>query len=183
MWREEIDNAEILPRQYYLVAIERASGAFSVLQPRTGSREWRRGCNFSLSLPPRFAERSILLSSKQKKEHSREKHANGTAESGVFLLPFLRSREKKCSSRNYRFFHLSRAHSVKIAEIAVVYRNWLSTLKFYLLRWPSNRWPSKIFIFFHLVHSESPRSTQEQRRDRCDAKMIPQIHPSSSRFN
>lgn len=84
-----------------------ASGAFSVLQSayrksRAASRLQAFCCLFRRdSRSDRF---SFLLPSLKETKRSREKHANGTAESGVFFLPSLHEREK-CASRSFSLSH------------------------------------------------------------------------------
>jgi len=102
-WREEIGNAEMsmLPR--------RDRTRFRcVLRPSLAYRKSRVASRLQFFTDASAAIHKVIavllsfITKKKKKECSQEKHANGTAESGVFLLP---------SSRNYRFFHLSRMHS------------------------------------------------------------------------
>lgn len=123
----------------------------------------------------------------KKKKNVRGRNTRTEPQNPVFscYLPCDRG-EKMCLAQLSLLPSLESAFRyAEIVEIAVVYRNCeTGTLKFYLLKWPIlNRWPPQIFIFFlHLIirsdgHREARRSATS--RGRCDAKMIPQIHPST----
>lgn len=190
-WREEIGarNAEMstLPRR------DRARFR-CVLRPSLAYRKSRAASRLQF-LPSRFAKRSVPLSFVAKKEKTEnktlalEKHANGTAESGVFFLPSSR-RGEKCASRNYRSFHLSHSDTLKLTRSKL--QNWYFEI---LSRKVIRMSVEDIFIFVYLSscnsesnsHREAPScrsSHTRQMRCRGDPSNPSLVAAAlSSRFN